>query len=414
MKAEIRLYFLSCHYVEALSLHQNCLLHNAQGRGVETYRFWYQSVQRYKIHSHGCCLHNASPKANDIPFCRWWHWIVTAPVCVAAQLTILQIINIAVLRNEVTSLTLHCIFLFPSYLIHIVWPSSCPHASFLFFSPPLSWTGCTSKTHSVNSLRNRAALLYTTAPRVHVPMQTVQCGFMHVCECQCDELNTNDGGGGGERSLLVRLWMWELSPASPLFITFSSFPFNLCRQGRHQSDWQLVWSSFRAWWEKERCQHKYPSWIGGGHGAAMATMNLHPLSQAEKKKPQAHQHGWKLCHSEETPAPHTHSTPSHGQTTWSILSVYCLFLIVCPFLFPHGWYHQQPAMLSMQTRKHLLTKPGTVCKWGFSFFPPVFTEQTCGFQCMLKLWLILTHFRMKPPSITSSVSAAAYISSTQS
>lgn len=306
MKAEIRLYFLSRHYVEALSLHQNCLLHNAQGRGMETYRFWYQSVQRYKIHSHGCCLHNASPKANDIPFCRWWHWIVTAPVCVAAQLTILQIINIAVLRNEVTSLTLHCIFLFPSYLIHIVWPSSCPHASFFFFSP-LSWTGCTSKTHSANSLRNRAALLYTTAPRVHVPMHTVQCGFMHVCECQCDELNTNDGGGGGggERSLLVRLWMWELSPASPLFITFSSFPFNLCRQGRHQSDWQLVWSSFRAWWEKERCQHKYPSWIGGGHGAAMATMNLHPLSQAEKKKPQAHQHDWKLCHSEETPAPHT-------------------------------------------------------------------------------------------------------------
>lgn len=76
-----------------------------------------------------------------------------------------------------------------------------------------------------------------------------------------------------------------LSILYPLFITFSSIPLNLCRQGRHQSEWQVVWSSFKAWWEKERCQHKYPSRIRGGHGAAMATVNLHSLSQAETCEP---------------------------------------------------------------------------------------------------------------------------------
>lgn len=90
-------------------------------------------------------------------------------------------------------------------------------------------------------------------------------------ECQCDESNSDDAAARDH--LRPFLTLGASSLLHPLFITFSFFPFNSCRQGRHQSEWQVVWSSSRVWWEKERCQHKYPLRIGGGHGAAMATVN---------------------------------------------------------------------------------------------------------------------------------------------
>lgn len=187
----------------------------------------------------------------------------------------------------------------------------------------LSWIGYTSKTYSTNPLWNGAALLYTTVLWVQLPEHTVW--FVYVCECQCDELNTDEAAARDH--LHTTLTLGAFCILYPLFITSSSFPFNLCRQGRHQSEWQVVWSSFRAWWEKERCQHKYPSWMHGGHGAATATMNRHPLSQAEKTR--AHQHGWK-------------TTPSPANATLSPLSATnkqnCQF-IACAWLFAHFYFH---------------------------------------------------------------------------
>lgn len=112
---------------------------------------------------------------------------------------------------------------------------------------------------------------------------------------------------------------------------------------------------FRAWWEKERCQHKYPSWIHGGHGAAMVAMNLHPLSQAEKQSPSA----WlKTMPSpaNATPTPtHTHAPPHthtflHKQTK---LSVYCSFLICLLIFIPTlaGRLACQPVDLQRITHK---------------------------------------------------------------
>lgn len=283
-----------------------------QGHDMKTNQFWYQSMQRYKIQS-GLWLNKVPAKANDIPFWRWWDWITVAPLCGAAHLTVSQIINTATICNEVTSLTLHCIFVFPFYLIHIVWPSSSLHA----FFPP-SHEQAAHQRHmqqilcEIEQLCSTQQLLW-----VQLPGHTVW--LVHVCECQCDELNGDDAAAGDHPHTSGNLG--ALSILYPLFITFSSFPFNLCRQGRHQSEWQVVWSSFRAWWEKERCQHKYPSWIRGGHGAATATMNRHPLSQADKTG--AHQHGWKPSHHSQTPP-----SPLLLPSTNNIINTVTLLLVL--------------------------------------------------------------------------------------
>lgn len=162
----------------------------------------------------------------------------------------------------------------------------------------------------------------------------------------------------------MSLTLGAFSILYPLFITFSSFPFNLCRQGRHQSEWQVVWSSFRAWWEKERCQHKYPSWICGGHGAAMATMNLHPLSQAEKHEP--------ISMAENLAV--TLSPSTLMQTTWSILSVYCLFWIVCPF-FISTQIMQTVCHVVQWTYKHSHTESGIVDNLGNFIFVPTLMKR---------------------------------------
>lgn len=163
-----------------------------QGRDMKTNHFWYQSMPRWETHS-WLWLNNAPARANDIPFWRWCDWITVTPLRAAAHITISQIINIAIIYNEVTHMTIHCIFLVRFHLIHIVWPSSSLHAF-----PPLSWTGYTSKTYSTNPLWNRAALLHATLLWVQLPVHTVW--FVYVCECQCDKLNTDDVAG--ERSSL--------------------------------------------------------------------------------------------------------------------------------------------------------------------------------------------------------------------
>lgn len=201
-------------------------------------------------------------------------------------------------------------FYFPS-ILSILYDRALPYV--LLFS--FSWTGNTSKTYSKNPLWNRAAFLCTTVLWVQLPLHTVR--FVYVCECECDELNTDDAAARDHPHTSLTLGAFSI--LYPLFITFYSFPFNLCRQGRHQSEWQVVWSSSRAWWEKERCQHKYPSWIHGGHGAAMATMNLHPLSQAKKHEPIS------IAENLAITRKHHPLTPHPLQTTWSIQSVYCLF-----------------------------------------------------------------------------------------
>lgn len=193
-------------------------------------------------------------------------------------------------------------FYFP-FIWSILYDWALPNVFFF----PLSWTGYTSKTYSTNPLCNRAALLYTTLLWVQLPVHTVQ--FVYVCEhqCQCNESNTDDAAARDH--LHTSLTLGASSSLHPLFITFSSFPFNLCRQGRNQSEWQVVWSSSRAWWENECCQHEYPSWTRPGHGATMATMNLHPWSLAEKHQP--------ISMAEKC----RRFSLLHLQKTWSILPV---------------------------------------------------------------------------------------------
>lgn len=77
-----------------------------------------------------------------------------------------------------------------------------------------------------------------------------------------------------------------------------------------------------GWWEKERCQHKYPSWIHGGHGAAAATVNLHPLTQAGKHE--AIGMAEDLARRATLPsAPQTKKTPVHG--SWPAV----IFIVIC-------------------------------------------------------------------------------------
>lgn len=221
-------------------------------------------------------------------------------------------------NNEVTFC--HCIFLFPFHLIYIVWPNYSIHV----FST-LLMNGLLIKDIFNNPLWNRAAFLYTALLWVQLPVHTVQ--LVYVCECQCNELNADDAAD----HLHTSLTPGAVSILYPFFITFSSFPFNLCRQGRHQSDWQVVWSAFRAWWKKESCQHKYPSWILSRHGAAMATMNLHPLSQAEKHEPISMAENLAVTRRRH-PLPRPPLCKQHDQ--------YCQFIAcsfacsLCPFLFP--------------------------------------------------------------------------------
>lgn len=106
--------------------------------------------------------------------------------------------------------------------------------------------------------------------------------------------------------IFIRLLPWEHSPSSILFITFSSLPFNLC----HQSEWQAVWSSSQAWWEKERCQHKYPSWSQRTWSIHSATMNLYRITGRQTLSPLA----W-LQNATLTPSLH------FPKKTWLILSV---------------------------------------------------------------------------------------------
>lgn len=141
--------------------------------------------------------------------------------------------------NKITWRIFHFVFLSPFYTL------------FLLLSP----TDNTSKAYSTNPLWNRAALLYITLLWVQLPVHII---CVHVwMSMQWIEYRWWSSKGSypsisNPRS--IRLLLSSSLPSPP-------FPFNLCRQGRHQSEWQVVWSSSWAWWEKERCQHKYPSWI---------------------------------------------------------------------------------------------------------------------------------------------------------
>lgn len=202
-------------------------------------------------------------------------------------------------------------FLFPFLLIHIVWPSS---------SLP---------SHEQATHQRRIQQILCEMEQLCSTQQCSGCNSQNIQYGLCMYVNVNAMNWirtkrRREIIFMRRLTLGAFCILYPLFITFSSFPFNLCRQGRHQSEWQVVWSSFRARWEKERCQHKYPSWIHGGHGAAMATMNLHPLSRAEKHEP--------ISVAENHAVTRRRRPLRHKQTK---LPVYRLCLIVCSFLFPH-------------------------------------------------------------------------------
>lgn len=331
-------------------MHKNCLLHNA-GPRYENKSFLILKLTEKKNRS--CLLLNNVPvKSKGHPILKMMgldnsyaslcscpsHRTPNNKYCSDMQ------------WDRVFDNTLHLFisFSFDPYCMTELF-STC-----FFFT--LSWTGYTSKTHSTNPLCNRTALLVHNSTLGATPSTY---GMVCVCECQFDELNTD--GAAVRDHLHMSLNLGALSILYPLFITFSSFPFNFfCRQGRHQSEWQVVWSSFRAWWEKERCQHKYPSRIRGGHGAAVATMNLYPLSQAGKHEPIS------MAENYANPPPHTHTnTPTPPlQTAWSIMSVCCLFLIVCPFLLPNRQIMKTTCHVIQWTYKHLHTKTSLVVKSG--------------------------------------------------
>lgn len=208
----------------------------------------------------------------------------------------------------------YVVCLFPFHLIHIVWPTLLPS---LMNRPHIKGKFAKSSEAEHHQRRTKVQQLLLRAARyvfcMWMPMQRIEYRW------------SGDGGSSPRGS----------NPGSPPHApSSSSLPspppllFNLCRQGRHQSEWQVVWSSLRAWREKGRCQHKYTSRIHGGHGAATATMNLHPLSQAGKHE--AHHHGWKKKHHHPT----TTTTRSEKQTELPVYSrrVDCLLI----FIFPLG------------------------------------------------------------------------------
>lgn len=133
---------------------------------------------------------------------------------------------------------------------------------------------CLFMTFNKSSVKQSTSTLDTTPS---------SCDFWEMCECQGDELNVDDAAARDRlHPSLTRGSICH--PQSLLHYFPLSFPFNSCRQGRHQSEWQVVWSSSRTWWEKEHCQHKYPSCICCGRSAAGATVMLRSWSPAEKQE----------------------------------------------------------------------------------------------------------------------------------
>lgn len=156
---------------------------------------------------------------------------------------------------------------------------------------------------------------------IHLPIHTAQ--FVHVYECHVMKWIQMKSETGDHLHMALTPQS-SLHPLSSLHYLLL-LSFNLCRQGRHQSEWQVVWSPFRVWWEKECCQHKYPSRIHDGHSCAVAPMNLHPLSRAEKHK--AISVALKPCR-----RPLNVTLLPTNKQNWQFIG---LFLIVCSFICLH-------------------------------------------------------------------------------
>ncbi len=179
-------------------MHKNCLLHNAEPRYENKSSLISKHTEK---ETHSCLwLNNVPVKANGIPFWRWWAGITVTPLHAAAQ-----IINIAPMCKEITSLTIHCIFLFPFHLIHIVWPS----ASLQAFLP--SHEQATHQRHIQQILCEIEQLCsYTRALWVQLPAHAVWFVYVNVnlmnwiLMVQRWEI------------IFVRLETWEHSPSSLL------------------------------------------------------------------------------------------------------------------------------------------------------------------------------------------------------
>lgn len=237
-------------------------------------------------------------------------------------------------------------------------------------SSSLSWIGHTSKGKFAKS--SEAEQHQQRAEVQQLPLRAARYVFCMWMPMQWIEYRWSGDEGSSPRGS---------NPGSPPHApSSSSLPsppppplrFNLCRQGRHQSEWQVVWSSLQAWREKGRCQHKYPSRIHGGHGAATATMNLHPLSQAGKHE--AHQHGWK---NKKAPSSHHHHHhPLHKQTELPVYSrrVDCLLI----FIFPLGrhsiqWiYTEKKFKNGLKTWSRFSSKGLRCMKWDRKWVCAVF------------------------------------------
>lgn len=222
-----------------------------------------------------------------------------------------------------------------------------------FFPLSLSLCSCEQAAHQrhIQQILCEIEPLCSTQRHSGYNSQYIQYGSW-VCECQCDESNTDDAATRDH--LHTSLTLGAFSILYPLFITFSSLPFNLCHQGRHQSEWQVVWSSSRAWWEKERCQHKYPSW-------SLRTWSIHGHHESlwsRADKHWAHQHGYKRH-------PHTlHSAKKHDQ--------YCQFS-ACSWLFVHLYLHWQ----IMETACRQPCPPGTRAGDSIQYEVAYYTQGYC-------------------------------------
>lgn len=172
------------------------------------------------------------------------------------------------------------------------------HIKDTFNKSPVKWSSSAPHSSAVDA-----------TPRMH-SMLCVSVGK------SCDEGSADEAAA---RDHLHMAPTRGARSASSILSSLPSPPLLLTRAVRgdiHLTD-GLCDLPFWAWWEKERCQHKYPSWFHGGHRAAMAAMNLHPLSQAEKQSPSA----WLKT----MPSPADPTPPPQANKTVSLLLLLDLF-----------------------------------------------------------------------------------------
>lgn len=203
--------------------------------------------------------------------------------------------------------------LFPFHLIHIVWPTlllslmNRPHIKGKF-----------AKSSEAERQKRRTEVQ-------RLPLRTARYVFCMWMPMQRIEYRWSGDEGSSPRVALTLGVLRMLHPPLHYLLLLLSFSTCAVRGDINLSD-RLCDPPCGLGGRRGAVNINILPGIHGGHGAATATMNLHPLSQAGKHE--AHQHGWKKK-----------KKKHHHPTTRSANKQSCQFiageLIVCSFSFFH-------------------------------------------------------------------------------